>query len=51
MLGGIKRYIQHQIKHKKDIKIDIVAACELEFFRASAISPFYFLQKVIFKKS
>ncbi|MEY3330140.1 MAG: hypothetical protein RLZZ115_3025 [Cyanobacteriota bacterium] len=51
MLGGIKRYIQHQIKHKKDIEIDIVAACELKFFRASAISPFYFLQKVIFKKS
>ncbi|MBE9144577.1 hormogonium polysaccharide biosynthesis glycosyltransferase HpsE [Planktothrix mougeotii] len=51
MLGGIKRAIQYQIQHQKDINFDIVAACELKFFRASAISPFYFLQKAIFKKS
>ncbi|CUR31727.1 Glycosyl transferase [Planktothrix tepida PCC 9214] len=51
MFGGIKRSIKHQIQHSKDIKIDLAAACELEFFRASAISPFYFLKKAIFKKS
>lgn len=49
MLGGLKRTIKHQLQYKQDIETDLVAACELEFFRASSLSPFYFLQQNIIK--
>ncbi|MFM6191123.1 MAG: hormogonium polysaccharide biosynthesis glycosyltransferase HpsE [Planktothrix sp.] len=44
-LGGIRRSIAHQIKYKDQIKTDIVAACELQFFQSSVLSPFYYLKK------
>ena len=50
MLGGVKRYIKHKIQYKQDLKTDIVVACELEFFKATAISPFYFLTCYLLKK-
>jgi glycosyltransferase involved in cell wall biosynthesis len=50
MLGGFKRYIKHQLQYKHQIETDIVASCELEFFRATIISPFYFLKQKIYRE-
>lgn len=50
ILGGIKRSISHQIRYKEKIKTDTVAACELQFFQSSALSPFYCLKQTIIKK-
>ena len=49
MLGGLKRTIKHQIQYQQELEKDIVAACELEFFKASSLSPFYFLQQNVMK--
>lgn len=42
MLGSLKRVIQQLVKYKNKAKSDLVNACELEFFWASAISPFHY---------
>ena len=46
MLGSLKRTIQHLIKYQWQIKTDLVAACELEFFLSSFISPLFFLKQI-----
>ncbi len=42
MFGSLKRVILHLVKYNKKAKSDLVNACELEFFWASAISPFHY---------
>lgn len=50
MLGGVKRTIKHQFLYQTDRKNDLAVACELEFFRGCAVSPFYFLNRSLFSK-
>lgn len=45
MLGSFKRTIQHLIQYQWQVKTDLVAACELEFFLSSFISPLFFLKQ------
>ncbi|MCP2730223.1 hormogonium polysaccharide biosynthesis glycosyltransferase HpsE [Limnofasciculus baicalensis] len=47
MLGGLKRYLGHLLKYRGQVKTDLVAACEKEFYWASFVSPFYFLSNSI----
>lgn len=47
MLGGFKRYVVHLLKYRGEVKTDLVAACEKEFYWASFVSPFYFLSNSI----
>lgn len=51
MFGGLKRVILHFAKYKKQVQSDLVNACELNFFWASAISPiYYYINKISFQK-
>ena len=45
MLGNLRRLTLHLIKHRGRVKTDLIAACELEFFLSSFVSPFYWLKK------
>ncbi|MDJ0689829.1 MAG: hormogonium polysaccharide biosynthesis glycosyltransferase HpsE [Xenococcaceae cyanobacterium MO_188.B32] len=47
MLGSFKRAISHIIKYQWQIKTDLVAACEMEFFVSSFLSPLYFLRHTV----
>ena len=47
ILGSFKRAIQHLIKYQWQIKTDLVAACEMEFFVSSLLSPLYLLKHSI----
>ena len=42
-LGNLRRLILHLSRYKSQVKTDSIAACEMEFFRSSMISPFYYL--------
>ncbi|HHP7243048.1 MAG TPA: hormogonium polysaccharide biosynthesis glycosyltransferase HpsE [Elainellaceae cyanobacterium] len=41
LLNDTRKIVIHLIKHRIRAKTDVVAACELEFFWSSLISPFY----------
>ncbi len=43
-LGNSRRFVAHYLKYRKQLKQDLVTACELEFFRASLMSSFYLLR-------
>ncbi len=43
ILSNLLRYIRHIIKYKMQVKTDIVLACELEFYFANMVSPWYAL--------
>lgn len=45
LIGNLRRIIRHIIKYKMQIRTDLVAACEMEFFLSSFLSPFYYLLK------
>lgn len=45
VLGNLRRTISHLLKYRRQVKTDLVAACELEFFLSSLASPFYYLKK------
>ncbi|MGB3513536.1 MAG: hormogonium polysaccharide biosynthesis glycosyltransferase HpsE [Microcoleaceae cyanobacterium] len=47
ILGNIKRIFKHLIKYRNQVKTDLIAAFELEFFWGSLLSPFYYLKKII----
>jgi glycosyltransferase involved in cell wall biosynthesis len=41
LANDIRKAIAYYLKHRKELKTDVVAACEMEFLRSSIISPFY----------
>lgn len=44
-LNDIRKIVFHLLKHRTKVKTDLVAACELELFTSSLISPFYLWRK------
>lgn len=44
-LGNFRRVLLHLLKYRQRVKTDLIAACELEFFLGSLLSPFYYLQR------
>lgn len=44
-LNDIRKITLHLLKHRTKVKTDLVAACELELFTSSLISPFYLWRK------
>ncbi|MBE9144576.1 hormogonium polysaccharide biosynthesis glycosyltransferase HpsE [Planktothrix mougeotii] len=44
LVNDIRKAIAYYLKHRKALKTDVVAACEMEFLRSSVISPFYLWQ-------
>lgn len=46
-IGNFRRVIQHFLQHKGQFKNDIISLCEMEFYIASMMSPFYYLKTVI----
>ncbi len=50
ILGNFRRIFKYLLKHKNQIKHDITLLFELEFYRASMMSPFYTL-RCYFKKA
>ncbi len=45
MLNDLRKAIQHWFKYRQSLETDIVAACELELFVSSFLSPLYFFKK------
>ncbi len=50
ILSNLRRVLLHWIKYRHQIKTDLVAACEMEFFLGSFLSPFYYLRTLLLKK-
>jgi glycosyltransferase involved in cell wall biosynthesis len=46
--GNLRRILLHLIKYKWAIQTDLVAACEMEFFLSSLLSPLYFAKNSLF---
>nr|WP_242060473.1 hormogonium polysaccharide biosynthesis glycosyltransferase HpsE [Aerosakkonema funiforme] len=44
LLGNLRRMALHLIKYRGELKNDAIAACEMEFFIGSFLSPFYLLK-------
>ena len=44
MLGSLRKMVKHVIAHRGQYQDDVVASCELEFFRSSLLSPFNHLK-------
>ena len=47
LLGNLRKIILHALKYKGTLKTDVIAACELEFFWGSFLSPLVYLKKKI----
>lgn len=45
LLGNLRRTVLHLLKYRQQVVTDVVAACELEFFLSSLVSPFYYLNQ------
>jgi hypothetical protein len=45
LLGNLRRVTLHFLKYRGQLKTDLVAACELEFFWGSLISSFFLFKK------
>ncbi|NEQ40041.1 MAG: glycosyltransferase family 2 protein [Okeania sp. SIO3I5] len=50
MLGSLKRTIQHIVKYKWQVRTDLIASCEMEFYLSSFASPFYFLKTLLLSR-
>jgi glycosyltransferase involved in cell wall biosynthesis len=46
-LGSLRRSVLHLLKYRGQVKTDLIAACEMEFFLSSLVSPFYYLKNSI----
>jgi len=44
-IGSGRRIVRHLIKYRGQVKSDIVVACEIEFYKSSMMSSFYYTQK------
>jgi glycosyltransferase involved in cell wall biosynthesis len=42
-VGGLRRFLKHKIHYQRQVHNNIVALVEIEFFRSSMMSPFYYL--------
>ncbi|ESA36049.1 glycosyl transferase [Leptolyngbya sp. Heron Island J] len=47
LVGNLRRVIQHVLTYRMQIKHDVVLMCELVFFIAGFMSPFYLLKKTL----
>ncbi|MCF3623621.1 hormogonium polysaccharide biosynthesis glycosyltransferase HpsE [Planktothrix agardhii 1801] len=50
LANDIRKAIAYYLKHRKELKTDVVAACEMEFLKSSVISPFYLWKTSYLKK-
>ena len=50
-LSNFKRVVFHWLKYRRQIKTDLVAACEMDFYLGSFASPFYYLKTLVFPKA
>jgi glycosyltransferase involved in cell wall biosynthesis len=50
LLGNLRRIVRHLLQYRGLVKTDPVAACELEFFLSSFLSPFYYLRSQFSQK-
>ncbi|BAY27379.1 glycosyl transferase family protein [Calothrix sp. NIES-2100] len=41
MLNDLRKIAWHLLKYRRQVKLDLVAACEMQLFLSSLISPFY----------
>lgn len=48
VLSNLRRVVLHWLKYRNQLKSDLVAACEMQFFLASFTSPFYYLKTLRF---
>ncbi len=44
LFGSLSRYLWHLFKYWGILKTDAIAACEIEFYWSSLVSPFWFLK-------
>ena len=44
LLGNMRRVILHFLKYRGELQTNLIAACEMEFFWGSLLSPFYALR-------
>jgi glycosyltransferase involved in cell wall biosynthesis len=49
-LGNSRRVVLHLLKYRQQVKTDLIAACELEFFLGSLMSPFYYLRRQVIER-
>ncbi|MEB3341993.1 hormogonium polysaccharide biosynthesis glycosyltransferase HpsE [Okeania sp.] len=49
VMGSLRRAILHIYKYRQNLQTDLVAACELEFFLSSMLSPFELIKKQFMK--
>lgn len=47
LLGNLRRIVLHLLRYRTQVQSDTIAACELEFFLGSFMSPFYVLKRTI----
>ncbi|HAO12944.1 MAG TPA: glycosyl transferase [Planktothrix sp. UBA8407] len=50
LANDIRKAIAYYLKHRKELKTDVVAACEMEFLKSSVVSPFYLWKTSYLKK-
>ena len=50
MLNDIKKILVHLCKYRFNVKTELVAACEMQLFVSSFVSPFYLWKHGYFKK-
>ncbi|MEH2174109.1 hormogonium polysaccharide biosynthesis glycosyltransferase HpsE [Nostoc sp.] len=50
MINDLRKITLHLLKYRTNLKDDLVAACEMELFLSSFISPFYLWKNGYFKK-
>ncbi|MGC1308967.1 MAG: hormogonium polysaccharide biosynthesis glycosyltransferase HpsE [Phormidesmis sp.] len=46
-LGSLRRVIRHWIRYRHELKTDLIAACEMEFFLGSFMSSFDYLKTLL----
>lgn len=44
LANDIRKALTYYLKHRNELKTDVVVACQMEFLRSSVISPFYLLK-------
>ena len=49
VLSNLRRVILHWLKYRTQLQSDLVAACEMEFYLGSFLSPFYYLRTLLFQ--
>lgn len=51
ILSNLRRVVLHWLKYRDQLDTDLVAACQMEFYLGSVISPFYYLQTLMQRQS